>query len=203
MWIAPFTCIISGPTGSGKSVFVRRLLKHAKTVIIPPPERVVYYYGIYQEAFTKMEGVEFREGLSSVEEEFGGRRHSLVVIDDLMSEANNTVSKLFTMGSHHTNTSVIFITQNFFNEAKEARNISLNAQYLVLYKNVRDQSQIGHLARQMYPRKSRHMVEAYIDATSSPHSYLFVDLKQGTDEKLRLKACIFPDDEYNYVYGPK
>ena len=201
-WLAPFTCVISGPTGSGKSVFIQRLLKHAKTVINPPPEKILYCYGVYQEIFSKIEGVEFNEGLPSLDE-FDGGKHSLVIIDDLMHETNQVVSRLFTRVSHHTNTSVIFVTQNIFNATKETRNITLNAQYLVLYKNVRDQSQIAYLSRQMYPGKSKHMIEAYTDATREPYSYLFVDLKPNTDEKHRLKACVFPDDENNYVYGPK
>jgi len=57
----------------------------------------------------------------------------------------------------------------------------------------------------MYPSRSKHMVEAYTDATNAPYSYmyLFVDLKPDADEKLRLKAYIFPDDADNYVYVPK
>ena len=201
-WLAPFTCVISGPTGSGKSVFVRQLLAQSKTVISPPPDRILYCYGVYQEAFDKMEGIEFNEGLPSLDE-FNGGKHSLVVIDDLMHETNDIVTKLFTRLSHHTNTSVVYITQNLFHAGKETRTITLNAQYLVLFKNVRDKSQIAHLARQMYPGKAKHMIEAYTDATNEPYSYLFIDLKPNTDEKHRLKACIFPDDTHNYVYGPK
>src|SRR5271163_3600132 len=52
-------------------------------------------------------------------------------------------------------------------------------------------------------RGNPHMVEAYSDATSEPYSYLFVDLKPCTDDKHRLKSCIFPDDKYNFVYVPK
>ena len=55
----------------------------------------------------------------------------------------------------------------------------------------------------MYPARPKHMVEAHTDATNEPYSYLFVDLKPNADEKHRLKACIFPDDTYNYVYIPK
>lgn len=201
-WLAPFTCVISGPTGSGKSVFVQRLLKHAKAVIEPPPERILYCYGAYQEMFSKIEGVEFKEGLPSPDE-FDGKEHSLVIIDDLMHETNAVVSKLFTKGSHHTNTCVIYITQNIFNQNKETRNIALNTQYLVLFKNVRDKLQITYLARQMYPANPKHMIESYTDATSEPYSYLFVDLKPNAIESHRLKACIFPDDEHNYVYVPK
>ena len=201
-WLAPFTCVISGPTGSGKSVFVQRLLKYAKTVISPAPDRILYCYGVYQDMFAKMEGVEFIEGLPSLEE-FDGNKHSLVVIDDLMHETNDVVTKLFTRVSHHTNTSVIFITQNIFHQSRETRTITLNAQYLVMFKNVRDKSQITFLARQMYPTSPKHMVEAYNDATNDPYSYLFDDLKPNIDEKHRLKAYIFSDDTYHYVYVPK
>ena len=195
VWLAPFTCVISGPTGSGKSVFVQRLLKHAKTVIAPPPDRILYCYGAYQQMFSKMEDVEVNEGLPSLDE-FNGEKHTLVIIDDLMHETNDVVSKLFTRISHHTNTSVIFITQNLFHADKETRTITLNAQYLVIFKNVRDKSQIAHLSRQMYPSNSKHMVESYIDATSEPYSYLIVDLKPNTEDKHRLKGCIFPDDKH-------
>jgi DNA replication protein DnaC len=201
-WLAPFTCVISGPTGSGKSVFVQRLIKHVRSVISPSPDKILYCYGAYQEMFSKIEGVEFNEGLPSLDE-FNGSKRSLVIIDDLMHETNNVVSKLFTKVSHHANVSVIYITQNIFNPNKETRTITLNAQYLVLFKNVRDKSQIAYLARQMYPSSSKHMVEAYNDATSEPYSYLFIDLKPNVDEKQRLKACIFPDDMYNYVYVRK
>jgi len=171
MWIAPFTCVISGPTSSGKSVFVRRLLKHVKTIVDPPPGRILYCYGVYQKIFSEMEDVEFNEGLPSLDQ-FDGTNNSLVIIDDLMHETNDVVSKLFSRVSHHTNTSVIFITQNIFHPSKETRTIALNTQYLVLFKSVRDKSQIAYLARQIYPTRSKHMVEAYTDATSEPYSYL-------------------------------
>src|SRR5271163_4447515 len=100
-----------------------------------------------------------------------------------MHETNYTVTNIFTRISHHANTSVIFITQNLFHAGKETRTITLNSQCLVLFKNVRDKSQIAYLARQMYPGKSAHMVEGYSDATSEPYSYLFVDLKPCTDDK--------------------
>ena len=151
-WLAPFICTISDPTGLGKSVFVQRLLNHAKTVINPSPARILYCYGVYQTIFSQFEGVEFNEGLPSLDE-FKGDKHSLVIIDDLMHETNDVVTKLFTRVSHHTNTSVIYITQNIFHPSKENRTITLNTQYLVLFKNVRDKSQISYLARQMYPNQ--------------------------------------------------
>ncbi len=110
--------------------------------------------------------------------------------------------ELFTKGSHHHNLSVILILQNLFYRGKEMRTISLNAHYMVLFKNPRDASQITHLARQMYPNKPKFMVEAYRDATSSPYSHLFVDLKPDTEEHMRLRSNIF-QGEYPTVYVPK
>src|SRR5207247_3438023 len=170
-----------------KITLVQRLVKHVNSVNEQPPHRILYCYSVYQKNFSEMIGVEVNEGLPSLEE-FDRKKHTLVIIDDLMHETNDTVSKLFTRVSHHTNTSVIFITQNLFHKDKQIRTITLNAQYLVLFKNVRDKSQIAHLSRQMHPSNTKHMVESYVDATSEPYSYLFVDLKPNTGEKFRLKA---------------
>ena len=77
--------------------------------------------------------------------------------------------------------------------------MSLNSHYIVLFKNVRDATQVGNLARQMYPGKGALMIEAFKNATSASYSYLLIDLKQETDDKLRLKTGIFPGD-MQYVY---
>ncbi|GFX80820.1 uncharacterized protein TNCV_3215681 [Trichonephila clavipes] len=52
--------------------------------------------------------------------------------------------------------------------------------------NRRDQSQITHLGRQLYPRKVKFFQECYADATSKPYGYLLIDLKPETDESLRV-----------------
>ena len=59
----PFTCIVFGPTGSGKSVFTLKLIEHAELVITPPPERIIYCYGEYQKVFDTYSNVEFHDGL--------------------------------------------------------------------------------------------------------------------------------------------
>ena len=37
-WKHPFTCIVAGPTGCGKSTFVSRMLRHAAAMIDPPTQ---------------------------------------------------------------------------------------------------------------------------------------------------------------------
>ena len=41
---------------------------------------------------------------------------ALVVYDDLMDEADERLTRIFTCRSHHRNVSVIFMVQNFFNK---------------------------------------------------------------------------------------
>ncbi|GFX75230.1 uncharacterized transposon-derived protein F54H12.3 [Trichonephila clavipes] len=57
-----------------------------------------------------------------------------------------------------------------------------------IQKNRRDQSQITHLGRQLYPRKVKFFQECYADATSKPYGYLLIDLKPETDESLRVRT---------------
>jgi hypothetical protein len=63
---------------------------------------------------------------------------------------------------------------------------------MVLFKNSRDVTQVANLSRQMYPGRSKFLVEAFKDATAKPYGYLLIDLKPETDEKCRVRANIFP-----------
>ena len=146
----PFTCIVAGPTGSGKTHFVRRLLANKEDMLKPIPDHIIWYYGEWQPLYETMRDVHFVEGLPDISTLDPGKRH-LVIIDDLMSETDEKITSLFTKKSHHRNISVIYIVQNVFNKGKENRTISLNSHYIVLFKNPRDASQITHLAKQMYP----------------------------------------------------
>ena len=98
-----------------------------------------------------------------------------------------TVTKIFTKISHHKSVSVLYLTQNLFFQGKENRTISLNTHYMVLFKNPRDASQVAVLGKQMYPNKSKILVEAFRDATGIPYCYLLVDMQTDLDEQFRLQ----------------
>jgi len=197
----PFTCIVAGPTSCGKTQFVFRLIDNAECMIDPPPCKIVYCYGEYQQLFCLYPHVEFRRGLPDIDD-FDGSRPTVLVLDDLMDEADESVAKLFTRGSHHRNVSVLFVAQNLFPKNKFARTMSLNAHYMVLFKNPRDATQFANLARQMYPKTWQFAVEAYKYATREPYSYLVVDLTPVQDEDLRLRTNVFPGENH-YVYVSK
>ena len=197
-WEHPFTSIIAGPTGCGKTQFVLTFLQHIDEIVTPPPYKVIYSYAEWQPAYQHLPSfVKLVEGLPDIPDY--SKDPLLLVIDDQMDIANKSISSLFTKGSHHRNISVIYIVQNLFDSNKHHRTISLNAHYLVIFKNPRDASQIVHLAKQMYPGQSTYVQEAFNLATRDPHGYLLVDLKQTTPDSLRMRSHIFPG-EIQQVY---
>jgi hypothetical protein len=200
-WKHPFTGIIAGPTGSGKSVFTFKFINEAVSMISPPPEKIIYCYGEYQTMFNEYPHIIFNEGLPDLAQ-FDGKERTLLILDDLMTETNDSVSNIFTKVSHHRNVSVLYLTQNLFYKSKQNRTISLNAHYIVLFKNPRDAMQVATLGRQMYPGKSKFLIEAFKDATEKPFGYLLLDLKPDTDEQYRVRTNIFTD-ERQIVYLPK
>jgi hypothetical protein len=197
----PFTAILAGATGCGKTVFTFKLISESQNMITPSPEKIVYCYGEYQEIFGEYPHVTFIEGLPDVTQ-FDGKQRTLLILDDLMTETNDSVSNIFTKVSHHRNVSVIYLSQNLFHKSKQNRTLSLNAHYMVLFKNPRDAVQVATLARQMHPGRGKFLVEAFKDATDKPYGYLLIDLKPDTEEKYRIRTNIFPD-ERQYVYIPK
>ena len=109
-------------------------------MIDPSPERVTWYYGEWQSAYENLDILNLRleEGLPT---SFDASKRNIVVLDDLMAETDERVTNVFTKKSHHCNTSVIYLVQNLFPKNKESRTISLNSQYIVVFKNPRDVSQ--------------------------------------------------------------
>lgn len=199
-WQHPFTGIVAGPTGCGKTQLVLSMTQEADELIVPPPQNILWVHDDYQDVFdTVKDRITFSNSLSDIDELPRSMRH-LVVIDDMMTEGAEKVLQLFTKGSHHRNMSVIYIVQNLFDQNKHHRTISLNTHYLVLFKNPRDNTQIKTLAGQMHPGKAHLVVDAFTDATSKPYGYLLMDFRQNTREELRLRTNFLPSDDVQYVY---
>ena len=174
-WKHPFTCVVAGPTGCGKTEWVKRFIQHLQELVLPTPTHVIWSYAEWQPAYHSLPNfVSLVQGLPDIP--MYSEEPQLVVIDDQMDHDDNRISNLFTKGSHHRNISVIYIVQNLFDKNKQHRTISLNAHYLVVFKNPRDGSQIIHLAKQMYPGKTRYVQHAFELATQKPHGYLLIDL---------------------------
>lgn len=203
----PFTCTIAGPTQSGKTWLLKKILVFNALLFDRPPEKIIYCYSTWQtgyETFSDISpSVEFNKGLPDIDN-LNPNERNLVILDDLMKECeeDSTVQKLFTIDSHHRNISVFFITQNIFSKGKFTRTLNLNSHYLILFNNPRDKLQINTLARQMFPGKVNFFMEAFEDAASKPHGYLLIDLKQSTEGRNRIQTGITPDEQ-RIIYTSK
>ena len=195
-WKHPFTCIVAGPTGCGKTTFVARLLRNASVMIDPPPEQVTWYYGQWQSAYEYLdipklrleEGLpmSFDTGKRNVRRSHGRNRRTR---DGTIHEEESSLEHI----RHIPRAEPFPETQGESNHTLEC----------TIFKNPRDASQVTHLAKQMYPGRVNFVQEAFNDATNVPYGYLLVDLKQDTPEDLRLRTTIIPDDAVQYVYVPK
>jgi hypothetical protein len=196
MFKHPFTAIVAGPTKAGKTVWVKNLILNAECMISPVPVDIYYSYSEWQPMYQELvhNGVHMVEGLPDMALlKANPEKPKFLVLDDLMQEMKNEkkLVQLFTRGSHHWNLSILHIVQNLFFEG--LRTSRVNAQYLVLMKNPSDQLQTSTLAKQLYPGNSKFFFEAYQDACSGPFGYLLVDLCQDTEEHMRLRTNVFPD----------
>lgn len=178
---SPSSTIIVGSSQSGKTSLVRKMIK--KNIYGKKLKSIKWCYSYSQPWFREEPDIEFVQGLP---EDFDDSE--LVVLDDLQSQLNDKVAELFMVVSHHRNVNVILLLQNLYPRCKSMRDISLNAHYIILFKNARDMSQINCFSRQLYPRNSRFLVDAYIKACSIPFGYLVVDIHPRTEEEFRLRS---------------
>ena len=172
---------ISGPSQSGKTEFVLRLLDQRNELFVNALDKILWCYGIHDGNLLNTLRTKGYQTLRGVPKEEDIEPNSVCVLDDLLSEseASKEVTNMCTRAAHHKPCFVILISQNLFPGGKEARTRSLNTHYYVIFKNPRDKLQFEILARQISPTRSKSIVAVYEDATRMAHGYLFIDKIQG------------------------
>ena len=153
------------------------------------PENIVWIYTSFQPLYAELQrlnkNIKFVEGLPP-------DRSHLVILDDVIFQASDhpEVVNIFTQYRHHRNMSVMMLTQNVFHQGKYSRTISLNSNYLVLFKNPRDKLQVNILACQIFPSEKALFLESFEDATRDLHGYLIVDLTYSCPDVSHLTTSV-------------
>ena len=203
----PFSCVISGPSNSGKTFFVKHLIERTDEMVSKKIENIVYIYDCWQPLYDdmlKIRNINFVQGIPTTLNDdalLPSNRTNLLIIDDVMKDASNNaeVEKAFTQYVHHRNLSVIYLIQNLFFQGKSSRTISLNTNYLILFKNPRDNNQVGVLGRQMYPGDTKFFMECFQNAVKEPFGYLMIDYKAKTPEDFRLRTDLLSNRPVVYI----
>ena len=156
--------LVIGSSGSGKTTTVFKIIK--QRLIEPMPQRIYYLYGAHQPIFDEWNkdksnpNITFVEGLQlDVIDEFKGPK--LLVCYDLIMELSKKLATHFIAGSHHKQTTTIFITHSLFLNNDLYRLISNNSQYILLFKNKRNFQQVNLLSRQVLGKNNERLLEAY------------------------------------------
>lgn len=196
----PSSILVVGPSSSGKTVFVERLLRERNDLFERSSPSVCYCYGAWQDKFhgMKQKGIRFNHGVpnsESIQKWFP--KGGIMILDDLMDEGGNdkSVMDLFTKHSHHRNVTVLYLCQDMFPPGKYAKTISRNAHYIIAFKNPRDQLGVKNLILQAFPKNWEQVLEVYSDATSRPYGYLIFDLHPSSQDDKRLFSNILKGEE--------
>ena len=124
--------LVIGPTGCGKTTAVLRIIK--ERLIEPMPEKIFYMYAAHQpfmddwNTHKNRPNIEFVKGIDlEVLENFEGPK--LVVFDDLILSINKDIAQRFIAGSHHNNTTTIFISHAIYLNNENYRLMKKNTHY--------------------------------------------------------------------------
>ena len=155
----PFTCVVSGPSSSGKSTFVRNLLLQQKDLINQEFDYVLIFLGTSMSEnktlgslgallTQRVRVLEMKDKYPSKEylkQRFPADLNSMLkrqsdenlkgclIFDDLMEELSQcgVLTKLFTKYSTHYDVSIINITQNLFHQSAG------KSEHTTVYRNTR------------------------------------------------------------------
>ena len=140
-----------GPSGAGKTAFLKRLLTELDTVFDQPTNNIIYCFSSYQPLYDQIKEkcpkVIFVQGFPAyLEDQYlsDPSRHDLLILDDLIDIVSDSqlLCNAYIGNSHHKNYSVITVTQNLYYKSKYLRTCSLQCSGFIFFRCLRDQSMI-------------------------------------------------------------
>ena len=192
--------LICGPPGSGKTHFVFDLLRHGNRLFSDTNslQNVIFFYQKWQPLYDEnislvREFCQDPPSLNIIEEKTAAFSSSVVVLDDALPKLDSDLYSLFLVDARHAGITVIFLSQSMFAKQKIYREISLSATYVVLFKNPRCMRQIANFIMQSASCNGQsEMIWKIIKKVyQKPHSYLFLDFCQESDENIKYRTDIF------------
>lgn len=203
-FIHPFRLLISGVSASGKTCLISQIIKNRDFAIKPSIKKIIwctkYVKSIPKEIKMDVEAFTGLPTSELIENIHNSGLNSLLVVDDLSKEAlsSSEIASIFTTG-RHVNLSIVLLVQNFFNKEKFSRDISLNANYIIIMSNNRDASSILPLSYQLNPLHPRQLAEIYFKYCHEAFKYILIDISTHIPSIFRYRSSLFDDPEEIFI----
>ena len=198
-----FKIFISGPSRSGKTVFVKNLLQKLGIFSKSPTKLVTLVYKIYQPIYNELNLSYIIEDGPNLKERIINLTNGepmLIIFDDCINSLQlPEISDFFLVDGRHRNLSCIFISQKIFINNDNFREITQNSDYFIIFKNPRNIQEIRTLNGQMTPG-SVELISYYKLATSDPFSYLFINLTQECRNEVKYLSHLFKETHHVTAY---
>ena len=158
----PCSICISGPSQSGKSQWIVKLINNRKLLF--PHDFLELYYCIPENLSLNPNPIfeELKKSFPAARLHFGlpdvtklnlnfDNTPKLLIIDDLMTEflASYEMVRLLSVEVHHCNITTIFTLHNLFAPSKFGRTITRNINYKVLFSNRLDIKEVRNVSLQI------------------------------------------------------
>ena len=204
----PSSICVSGPSQSGKSQWILKLIKNRKSLFSIDFVDLIYCIPqnlslnpnpIFEEIKKQFPSAQLHFGLPDITKlnlNFDNTP-KLLIIDDLMTEflASYDMVKLLSVEVHHCNITTIFTLHNLFAPSKFGRTITRNINYKVLFSNRLDIKEIRNVSLQIsnQPNFLKESFDFLTKEYPSEPAYLVIDghIKSKL-KKLFVRSQIFP-----------
>ena len=188
--------LVVGSTNSGKTTTILEIIK--QSLIEPMPSKIFYLYGAKQPFMdqwnlnSRNPPIEFVSGLDlTIVDSFEGPK--LLCIDDLMLSQSKDLAQHFIAGSHHKQTTTIYVSHSIFLNDENYRLLSNNCQYMLLMRNKRNFAQVNTLARQILGSGYKRMIEAYNYNAKKPFAFVLLSFHPKVPEELLVTTDYFEE----------
>lgn len=208
---------VLGPSHSGKSTFIKELLRHRKRLLSTDFFRIIYYgpasslasdYEYHEELRKICPTIEIKTDLpekgANKGDIYSNKYPKLLILDDLSKEMmmEKSFDEIFLKGSHHQSASIIYTNQNYFGSSGNL-NIIRNVTHQVLF-NSPDLTQLRNISCKFYSTPS--FLESCFDSLIDYYKteqfiYLLLDLdnRSGFPRNLKVRSAIFPNQNNEIV----
>lgn len=204
----PALMVCHGMSNVGKSTLVYRMLRHREALFDQHLAHILFCYSehqpLYEDMAKNVSDISFHRGMpdidyiKEVKRDLPTDAHILLVLDDIENVMDSsTMLYLSQVGCHHFKVTVLYICHNIFARGRHARSILLQAAYFISMRNLRDQSQLGVLARQVFGNGCSNVIMQAFDWLSKKFErpYTVLDMSPLTrNDYVRLRSCVFPGE---------